>query len=189
MSESQVSQFLSDLRSALHRLENLPIPTIAAIDGAALGGGLELALACDFRIAGMHVQKIGFPETRLGIIPAAGGTQRASRLLGKSKAKDLIYTGRLLSGSEAAAWGLVNYVSDSESTALARSLALAQEILPSAPLAISAAKAAISQAVDKTLEEGLDLERQCYQPLLASQDRVEALKAFKEKRAPVFQGI
>jgi methylglutaconyl-CoA hydratase len=121
MSNVQVHRFLADLRSALSVLENLPVPTIAAIDGPALGGGLELGFACDLRVAGVFlplrwrvhchasigssVTKIGFPETRLGIIPGAGGTQRATRLLGISKAKDLIFTGRMLSASEAKDWG------------------------------------------------------------------------------------
>lgn len=126
MAKAQVSDFLQDLRNAFTALENLSIPTIAAIDGPALGGGLELALACDFRIAGWSrllslfhsktittpilikghsVTKIGLPETRLGIIPGAGGTQRAARLLGVAKAKELILTGRILTASEALSWG------------------------------------------------------------------------------------
>lgn len=124
MTKGQVSKFLADLRAALGKLESLPMPTIAAIDGPALGGGLELALACDLRVAGMaslatdpirripsltcrcpwkghSVTKIGLPETKLGIIPGAGGTQRATRILGLSKAKDLIFTGRMLTASQA----------------------------------------------------------------------------------------
>ena len=106
MSETQVNKFLVDLRHALGRLETLPIPTIAAIDGPALGGGLEVALACDLRVAGHSVTKIGLPEAKLGIIPGAGGTQRATRLLGLSKAKDLIFTGRMLTASQALSWGV-----------------------------------------------------------------------------------
>lgn len=105
MSQIQVNKFLADLRKALGKLESLPFPTIAAIDGPALGGGLELALACDMRVAGHHVTKIGLPETALGIIPGAGGTQRATRLLGPAKAKDLIFTARILDSSEAQDFG------------------------------------------------------------------------------------
>ena len=122
MSQVQVAKFLADLRDALAKLENLPMPTIAAIDGPALGGGLELSLACDLRVAGNppffksflgpfspsaghNVQKIGLPETSLGIIPGAGGTQRAARLLGPAKAKDLIFTARMLTAGEALDWG------------------------------------------------------------------------------------
>lgn len=107
MSASAVSTFLSDLRLAFGALEEFRMPTIAAIDGPALGGGLELALACDFRIAGSDVTKIGLPETKLGIIPGAGGTQRAARLLGITKAKELIFTGRMLTASDALAYGVI----------------------------------------------------------------------------------
>lgn len=124
MSQIQIVKFLTDLRDALGRLENLPMPTIAAIDGPALGGGLELSLACDLRVAGTFVSsyaliiipsfipghgvtQIGLPETSLGIIPGAGGTQRAARLLGPSKAKDLIFTARALSAEEAFDWGIL----------------------------------------------------------------------------------
>ncbi|TFY78718.1 hypothetical protein EWM64_g5289 [Hericium alpestre] len=188
MSEAQVNKFLVDLRGALSKLENLPMPTIAAIDGPALGGGLELALACDLRVAGHSVTKIGLPETKLGIIPGAGGTQRATRLLGLSKAKDLIFTGRSLSGPEAKEWGLVDYVSDEGVTAVDRALVLAKEISENAPLALRSAKRAISRAPELSLEPGLDFERASYEPLLKSKDRAEALQAFKEKRRPVFRG-
>ncbi|KZV65670.1 ClpP/crotonase [Peniophora sp. CONT] len=188
MSESQVAKFLLDLRTALHKLETLPVPTIAAIDGPALGGGLELSLACDLRVAGHTVTKIGLPETKLGIIPGAGGTQRATRLLGVSKSKELIFTGRMLTAEQAREWGLVNYVSKEGQSALDRSLELANEISVNAPLALRSAKQAISRAAELSLEMGLDFERAAYEPLLKSSDRVEALQAFKEKRPPVFKG-
>jgi len=188
MSQVQVAKFLLDLRSAFGQLEALPIPTIAAIDGPALGGGLELSLACDLRVAGHSVSKIGLPETGLGIIPGAGGTQRTTRLLGLSKAKDLIFTARTLTATEAHKWGLVDYVSDEGSNAYDRSLQLAQTIASNAPLALRAAKQAISRAGDLALEAGLDLERASYEGLLTSKDRAEALEAFKEKRRPVFKG-
>ncbi|GBE80011.1 ClpP/crotonase [Sparassis latifolia] len=188
MTKPQVDKFLVDLRGALGTLESLPMPTIAAIDGPALGGGLELALACDLRVAGHTVTKIGLPETRLGIIPGAGGTQRITRLLGVSKAKSLIFTARTLSGPEAEACGLVDYVSAPDATAFDRSLLLAEEISANAPLALRAAKQAISRAPELGLESGLDFERASYEPLLKSKDRTEALEAFREKRPPVFKG-
>ncbi|KAF9268170.1 ClpP/crotonase [Marasmius fiardii PR-910] len=186
MSQIQVNKFLSDLRAALGKLENLPMPTIAAIDGPALGGGLELGLACDLRVAGVYVTKIGLPETSLGIIPGAGGTQRAARILGISKAKDLIFTARMLPSSQALEWGLIDYVS--ETTAYDRSIELAEKISRNAPLALRAAKQAISRSEDLALEAGLDFERTSYETLLPTKDRIEALNAFKEKRRPQFKG-
>ncbi|KAG8803050.1 hypothetical protein FRC19_008449 [Serendipita sp. 401] len=125
MSTSEVNQFLVDLRSAIHTLENMDVPTIAAIDGPALGGGLELALACDLRVAGRQATKIGLPETKLGIIPGAGGTQRLTRLLGVSKAKELVFTGRALSPEQALSYGVVDYITDS---GLSKALELAEEM-------------------------------------------------------------
>ncbi|KAK0191181.1 ClpP/crotonase-like domain-containing protein [Armillaria mellea] len=205
MSQVQVAKFLIDLRAALGQLESLPMPTIAVIDGPALGGGLELSLACDLRVAGSSVTKIGLPETALGIIPGAGGTQRATRILGVSKTKDLVFTARMLSAPEALEWGLVDYVSSPESNAFERALTLAKTISsngePSiacplawgikdslAPLALRAAKQAISRSEDLSLETGLDFERASYETLLSTSDRREALEAFKEKRRPVFKG-
>ncbi|KAJ6628865.1 ClpP/crotonase-like domain-containing protein [Mycena sp. CBHHK59/15] len=188
MSDAQVSKFLNDLRAAIGLLESLPMPTISAIDGPALGGGLEMSLACDLRVAASEVQKIGLPETGLGIIPGAGGTQRATRLLGQSKTKDLIFTGRLLSAKEAHEWGLVDYVSDPGSTAFDKALVLAEMIARNAPLAVRAAKHVISRSEDLPLETGLDFERAAYNLLIPSRDRTEALEAFRQKRRPVFKG-
>ncbi|KAJ7639025.1 ClpP/crotonase-like domain-containing protein [Roridomyces roridus] len=188
MSDAQVAEFLTNLRGALGQLEALPMPTIAAIDGPALGGGLELSLACDLRVAASEVKKIGLPETGLGIIPGAGGTQRATRLLGQSKAKDLIFTGRLLTADEALEWGLVDYISDPGSTAFDKALQLAEMISRNAPLAVRAAKHVISRSEDLPLETGLDFERAAYNLLIPSKDRVEALEAFKQKRRPIFKG-
>ncbi|KAH7887579.1 ClpP/crotonase-like domain-containing protein [Phlebopus sp. FC_14] len=188
MTTLQINKFLVDLRMALGKLEGLPMPTIAAIDGPALGGGLELSFACDLRVAGHDVSKIGLPETRLGIIPGAGGTQRAVRLLGIQKAKDLIFTARLLNAHEALDLGIVDYVSDPSSSGFDRALELARDIAKNAPLALRAAKQAISRAADLPLESGLDFERATYEPLLTTKDRVEALEAFKAKRPPVFRG-
>ncbi|KAH9977833.1 ClpP/crotonase [Lactifluus volemus] len=190
MTKGQVSKFLADLRTALSKLES---------------GGLELALACDLRVAGHSVTKIGLPEAKLGIIPGAGGTQRVTRLLGLSKAKDLIYTGRSLTAVQAEELGLVDYVSEDGTPAINRALSLATEISENAPLALRSAKLAISQALELSLESGesscsltqylsrepslgLDFERAAYEPLLETKDREEALRAFKEKRKPVFKG-
>ncbi|KAG8831697.1 hypothetical protein FRC17_002728 [Serendipita sp. 399] len=185
MNTSEVNQFLVDLRSAIRTLENVDVPTIAAIDGPALGGGLELALACDIRVAGRQATKIGLPETKLGIIPGAGGTQRLTRLLGISKAKELVFTGRALSPEQALGYGIVDYVTD---LGLSKAFELAEEMSSGAPLALKAAKLAISRAVELPLEAGLDFERACYQPLLSTKDRVEALSAFQMKRKPNFTG-
>ncbi|KIK69356.1 hypothetical protein GYMLUDRAFT_35429 [Collybiopsis luxurians FD-317 M1] len=188
MSEDQVREFLSNIRLVFNFIDNLPFPTIAAIDGPALGGGLELALTCDFRIAASDVTKISFPEVRLGIIPGAGGTQRAPRLIGMSKAKELIFTGRNLTARDAQDLGLVDYVASSSSTAFERALELAKDMSQSAPLALRAAKAAISHTLDTPLDAALNHERTCYESLLSTRDRMEALTAFREKRKPVFVG-
>ncbi|OCH92157.1 ClpP/crotonase [Obba rivulosa] len=188
MTKVQVDKFLLDLRGALGALEGLPMPTIAAIDGPALGGGLELGLACDLRVAGHAVMKIGLPEVRLGIIPGAGGTQRLTRLLGLSKAKDLIFTARSLTAVEALEMGVVDYMSAADESAVDKAVQVAKEISANAPLALRAAKQAISRAPELGLESGLDFERASYEPLLKTSDRLEALQAFKEKRSPVFKG-
>ncbi|KAI6047486.1 ClpP/crotonase-like domain-containing protein [Pisolithus marmoratus] len=170
MSPMDVNKFLADLRTTLSQLEALPMPTIAAIDGPALGGGLELSFACDLRV-GHDVTKIGLPETR---------TQRA--------AKDLIFSARMLTATEALNWGVADYVSTAPSTGFDCALELARDIAKGAPLALRAAKQAISRAVDLPLESGLDFERASYEVLLSTKDRIEALEAFKEKRMPVFKG-
>lgn len=188
MSQAEVAKFLVDLRSALAKLEALPMPTIAAIDGPALGGGLEMSLACDLRVAAHNINKIGLPETSLGIIPGAGGTQRVARLIGLSKAKDMIFTARMLTAQEALDWGLVDYVSDPQSNAFERAIQLADGISHNAPLALRAAKQAISRSEDLPLETGLDFERASYETLLSTSDRREALEAFREKRRPIFKG-
>ncbi|GAC94352.1 enoyl-CoA hydratase/isomerase [Pseudozyma hubeiensis SY62] len=187
MSELEVVEFLHNLRQMLDQVEKLPIPTLAAIDGPALGGGLELALACDFRIAAESVDRIGFPEVKLGIIPGAGGTQRAPRIIGVQRAKELIYTGINLNAQQAKQLGLVDYVSPG-SSCLELCQQLAQKMIPSAPLALRAAKMAISMGTNVELARGLDLEWACYQPLLETEDRREALDAFQQKRKPVFIG-
>ncbi|KAG1892261.1 ClpP/crotonase-like domain-containing protein [Suillus subluteus] len=186
MSQIQIAKFLSDLRTALGQLETLPMPTIAAIDGPALGGGLELSFACDLRVAGHGVTKIGLPETRLGIIPGAGGTQRAVRLLGVSKAKALIFTAKMLTAQEALEWGVVDYVSSPSTSAFERAVELAQEITKSAPLALRAAKQAISRAADLSLESGLDLERASYESSSTHERSVGGFRGIQGKTTTCF---
>ncbi|KAI8139058.1 ClpP/crotonase-like domain-containing protein [Fennellomyces sp. T-0311] len=185
MSPSQVTQFLYNLRQAYRELETLPIPTIAAIDGAALGGGLEMALSCDMRVAGPGA-KIGLPETKLAIIPGAGGTQRLPRLIGPSKAKELIFTAAVLNNKKAYEYGVVNYASDE--SAVDKAIEVAKSILPQAPLAIKMAKLAVDQGANADIDSGLELEQAYYAQLIPTEDRLEGLRAFKEKRKPVFKG-
>lgn len=197
MSQVQVDQFLADLRSAFTGIERLPVPTIAALDGLAMGGGMELALCADLRVAAEDVKGLGLTETKLAIIPGAGGTQRMTRLLGPSRAKDLIYTARLLNSKEAAELGLVDYLaspspskpaSADEGSAFQKAVSIAAQIALNGPLAIRAAKLAIDKGAAMDTETGLDFERACYQTLMGSQDRLEGLKAFAEKRKPVYKG-
>ncbi|ORX36580.1 ClpP/crotonase-like domain-containing protein [Kockovaella imperatae] len=187
MSQTQVSDFLNALRSMMQELEGLSVPTISVVDGFAMGGGTELALSCDLRVGGPKTT-MALPETKLGIIPGAGGTQRLTRLVGVAKAKELIYTGRRIEGIEAERIGLVNLLAREPSSAWDAALALSRQILTSAPLALRAAKMAIDSAVDLPLEQGLDMERKAYATLLDSEDRKEGLRAFAEKRRAKFQG-
>lgn len=186
MSQDEVWGFLDEFRKFLLDLESLPIPTIAGIEGVALGGGLEIALACDLRVCSNEVS-LGLPETKLGIIPGAGGTQRLPRLIGESKAKDLIFTGRRLDAEEAFQLGLINRIFPKQSFQ-EETFLLAKTISESAPISIYMAKEAIQKGHSMELEKGLDLERNCYKSTIHTKDRLEALNAFKEKRKPHFIG-
>ncbi|CAG8633278.1 4105_t:CDS:10, partial [Paraglomus occultum] len=183
MSADEVKQFLHTVRVSFHELETLPIPTIALIDGVALGGGLELALCCDLRVAGEHA-KVGLPETKLAIIPGAGGTQRLSRLIGLAKAKELIYTGRILNAQQALKEGIVNYAAK-EGSGYQLALNLAREILPSGPVALRMAKVAIDHGSQLDLDAGLDLEQSCYAQVIPTEDRIEGIRG---KTTPCIQG-
>ena len=186
MQPMEVERFVKGLRASFTELENLPQPTIAAIEGAALGGGLELALACDLRVAGGEA-KLGLPETGLAIIPGAGGTQRLPRLIGRAKAKELIFTGRRIGAEAAAGLGLVDHAAPA-GQALGKALDIAREILPNGPIALRAAKAAVNGGLELDLAGGLALERACYAEVIPTQDRLEGLAAFREKRKPVYRG-
>lgn len=174
------------------------MPTIAVVDGYALGGGAELALAADLRVVGPDAV-FAFPETRLGIIPGAGGTQRLPRLVGAARAKELVFTARRVGAGEAVAIGLAEVAAlaargaaDAStprvSAADARALALARDIAQAAPLALRAAKAAVGGGADVGIAAGLRLEAACYAALIPTADRAEGLCAFAERRRPVFTG-
>lgn len=173
------------LEQACRDLEAIPKITIAAINGFALGGGLEVALACDFRYAADDVQ-LGLPEIKLGIIPGSGGTQRLPRVVGLAKARDLIYTGRRVAAGEALEIGLVDRVAPAaEALELATDEARAFAEGPS--LAYAAAKRALA-AADRPLEDGLRVERKAFVALFATRDQEEGMRAFLDKREPKFEG-
>jgi enoyl-CoA hydratase/carnithine racemase len=184
--EREIVSFLEDFGKCLFTLEKLPIPTIASINGFAFGGGLELALACDLIFAA-NTAIVGLTETKLGIIPGAGGTQRLSRLVGGQTAKEWIFRAQKIEAEEALKKGLFAGVFPS-ATLYAETLAIARDITASAPLAIKAAKKAIQGSLTLDLESGLEWERICYYDTIRSKDRTEALLAFKEKRKPKFIG-
>jgi methylglutaconyl-CoA hydratase len=187
MSQEEVRALLLDYESELGWLETIDVPTVAAINGAALGGGLELALLCDLRIAAQHAV-LGLPEVSLGVIPGAGGTQRLPKLLGEARAKELILRAARLSAPEALILGLVNQVMPKSEQFLLEVINWAEPILNGAPLAIRAALRAMRGASTRELTQGLALERAAYEQCLNSEDRREALAAFAEKRKPVFTG-
>ncbi|KAJ6308602.1 hypothetical protein OIU76_018230 [Salix suchowensis] len=173
-------------RKTMTSSEVLYIPTVAVIEGAALGDGLEMALSCDLCICGEDAV-LGLPETVLAIIPGAGGTQRLPRLAGKSLAKELIFTGRKIDGREAISMGLVNY-SVPAGEAHSKALEIARKIIQKGPIAIRMAKKAISEGLEIDLPSALELEEECYEQLLNTKDRLEGLAAFAEKRKPRYRG-
>jgi methylglutaconyl-CoA hydratase len=186
MPEHQVLHAVQFIGQTVSNLEALPQPVIAAMNGAAFGGGLELALACDLRFAAKNIS-MGLTETSLAIIPGAGGTQRLSRLIGISKAKELIYTARRIKADVAKEWGIVDYVVDFDDLLPAATM-LAEEMSKNGPLALIQAKKAINQGIEVPLQTGLHIESLAYSALIPTRDRVEGLKAFEEKRSPCYQG-
>jgi methylglutaconyl-CoA hydratase len=187
MSENDIRVQVDLYRSELGPLDRCPKPVVAAINGVALGGGLELALVCDLRVAASHAE-LGLPETSLGIIPGAGGTQRLPRLVGEARAKELILLARRLSAAEALAWGLVNRVTPAGTNVVDDAVAWLDPVAHGAPVAQAAALESIDRALDVPLELGLELEKVSYDKVLVSEDRREALEAFGAKRKPVFRG-
>ncbi len=168
------------------RLARLPMPTIAAIEGNALGGGLELALCCDIRIASQRT-RLGLPEVRLAVTPGAGGTQRLSRVVGEARARELILTGRVLEADQAERIGLVNrVVPDGE--AVAAAVAIGEEIAARGPIAVREAKRLIALSTDVDLATGLAAELDASDRVFASEDMLEGARSFFEKREPDYRG-
>lgn len=186
MDPGAVRDYIRTIRDTLTAIARMPQPTIAAVNGAALGGGTELALACDIRIAAAGAT-LGLTETGLGIIPGGGGTQRLSRLIGLGRAKEMIFTARRVGSEEALQIGLVHEVVPLEMLT-ARAAELAQRIASNAPVAVRAAKEAVDRGIELSLDEGLALESALYERTLDTKDRLEGLAAFREKRKPEYRG-
>lgn len=186
MPAERVPDFVRNIRGLMDDVAAMPQPTVAVVQGFAFGGGTELMLACDLRIAS-DKSLFGLTETTLAIIPGAGGTQRLPRLIGTSRAKDLILTGRKLGAEEAERIGLLNRVVPAEGLEAAAK-ELAETIAGNGPVAVRSAKDAIDRGADAPMAEGLEIEAGCYQLVLPTTDRLEALAAFAEKRRPKFEG-
>lgn len=186
LSPEDVMRNVHKIGQVFSEISELPQPTIAAINGYAFGGGMELALACDFRLA-VKGTKMGLTETSLGIIPGAGGTQRLPRLIGETKALELILTARKITAEQAEQLGIVNKVTESDAL-MNESLELAKEMLANAPIALQQAKFAVRQGMSVDLNTALKIERKAYEVTIPTEDRKEALQAFSEKRKPNFQG-
>ncbi|RAK84683.1 ClpP/crotonase [Aspergillus costaricaensis CBS 115574] len=193
MSREETAEFLYNLRSTFRNLSELPIPTISAVSSMALGGGLELALSTHLRVFGSSCM-VGLPETRLAIIPGAGGTYRLPSLIGVNRARDLILTGRRVSGPESYFIGLCDRLVEvlpeeegkegvAREKVLTESIKLALEICEGGPIAIKQALKAVSE-----FQRGEEAENEAYDGVIGTEDRYEALRAFAEKRKPVFRG-
>lgn len=174
-------------RNAYIQLEHLTKPSIAAINGYALGGGCELAVSCTLRIASEKA-KFGQPEINLGMIPGLGGTQRLARLVGKGNAMELVLTGDMITAERALQIGLVNRVVPADQL-MTEAKALAEKLASKAPIALRCAKDAIDYGADMSLQSALEFENRLYAIVLGSQDKAEGVTAFFEKRSPVWKGL
>ncbi|MGD6848358.1 enoyl-CoA hydratase-related protein [Rossellomorea aquimaris] len=186
LTEQQVIRNVYKIGEVFQSVATLPQPTIAAMNGYAFGGGMELALACDFRIA-VSETTMGLTETSLAIIPGAGGTQRLPRLVGESKALELILTAKRLTSEEALDIGLVTRVVEKENF-LGEVHAFVEPMLSNGPIALQQAKFAVKNGMNVDLQTGLQIERKAYEITIPTEDRVEALLAFSQKRKPDFKG-
>lgn len=186
LNPDQVKEYIFTIRNLFTAVEQLNKAVIAAVNGIALGGGTELALASDIRIASMNAS-MGLTETRLAIIPGAGGTQRLPRLVGKGKAKELIFTGQRVDAQEALKIGLVNKICE-QNELMAECKNMAGMICETGPIAIEQAKYAINHGLETDIHTGLAIESNAYWICIPTEDRLEGLAAFKEKRKPVYKG-
>ncbi len=182
----KVKEYIFTIRDLFSTIENLNKPVIAGVNGIALGGGTELALASDIRIASTNAT-MGQTETRLAIIPGAAGTQRLPRLVGKGKAKELIFTGRRVGAEEALDIGLVNQICE-QGDLIAKCNEMAAMICEAGPIAVEQAKYAINYGFETDLATGLAIESNAYWVTIPTKDRLEGLQAFKEKRKPIYKG-
>jgi enoyl-CoA hydratase len=187
MTPLEARTFMHFGQSVFNEIENLPKPTIAAVNGYALGGGCELAISCDMVIASENAN-FGLPEVGLGIHPGFGGTQRLPRLIGAAKAKELIFTGEMIDAEEALRIGLVNKVVPPDKLIL-EARELAQKIQKNGPIAIRLAKSAINAGLNVPLEKGLAYEAETQGLAFSTQDKSEGLEAFLAKRKPNFKGL
>ena len=185
MTPAETRNFLDDLNALMNELEALPLPTIAAIAGGAFGGGLELALCCDFRLAAPGIQ-LGLTEVRLGIIPGAGGTQRLPRAVSKAKAMDMCLTARMMDAAEAERAGLVSRIFPADQL-LDETIAAAQKIAGFSLPVIMMIKEAVNRAYESSLAEGLLFERRAFHAAFALDDQKEGMRAFIEKRPARFE--
>ncbi len=186
MDPLEAKRFAEIGHAAMALLDKSPIPTIAAVNGFALGGGCEIAIACDIRIAAENAL-FGFPEVGLGILPGMGGTQRLPRLVGPAIAKELIFTGRRIKAEEARMIGLVNHIVP-QGEALKAAKEMAAEIAANGPVAVRHAKAAANRALDVDLISGLEYEADQFALLFATEDASEGMGAFVERRKAEFKG-
>lgn len=178
--------YIEQIQRVVNRVEALPLPVIAAVHGLAFGGGFELALAADLIVAEDQTQ-FALPEVKIGVIPGAGGTQRLPRLVGRNRAKELLFSGDFIDAHRAEAWGIVNRVvpaGEAQSEALSWAASLAER----APVALRLAKRAVNRGLETSLEAGLDLEMEAILILFGTRDQKEGMQAFLEKRAPQFIG-
>jgi len=186
MGEAEIRNFIHNIRNCFYKWYTLEIPTIAALNGGAYGGGMELALMCDIRFASEGIE-MGLRETRLGIIPGAGGTQRLSRIAGESTALKWVLPGKVFSAREALYDRVVDIVvSPAELNDTVNEFT--GEILRAAPIAVRQAKKAIKQGLELPFRDALRFETECYNRTIPTKDRTEALKAFSEKRPPKWEG-
>ncbi len=186
MAPDQVRQYIQTIRNLFTMVEELPKPVIAAVNGYAFGGGLELALACDIRLVS-KTAVVGLTETSLAVIPGAGGTQRLPRVVGTARAKDMIFRARRISAEEGVEYGLFLEALDPDRL-MDRALEIGREIAGNGPVALAQAKYAVSKGMEVSLPVGLAIESNAYAVTIPTKDRIEGLTAFREKRKPIYTG-